>query len=529
MADELLYVTLHPTLGIRVKRPAADIVALNLGYYRLTGDPGTFTYRREWVKPSADPANPHNPALDAAAERYRPLGGRLPLGTKPAPIVVVPPPPVVPAMRERDPSKINWGAAVDVPDQPFSGMDSRIKFLGDGTIELKGNFRQPNADRPTVKINTARKVFIRESNLLGYAKEGGGAHIIRGGRRVYPENTIFFSGNPNVDGHYPGRSVAIEGFYDYRERHCEHYGTGGVYLQGWAGSNAAGEGFGVYGTLFRNIDGRKSAGPGLWRSSGEVNIGFKVANAFQVQDSYGMQHVRAEYFEMNNDPNGGYVEDWLSFYRSTGGGLGKEIMVREFISKGAFPYDPNYDGTQEVFAPTSVPYSGGGGLAGDNLYGNDEHDRQPSYITFEDYLVTGCANYATGIAAGHHNTLRRFRVIRSGWVRAPKRTDGRSRIGRNHLALQISDYALFGNDLTRWYANHAEDALLQYTFRRSDGTWGMSNGYDVETGLREPGKRHTETRVTRMTTPATLEDEEAAEAEMRERWKAAGVVIGCVK
>jgi hypothetical protein len=255
-----------------------------------------------------------------------------------------------------------------------------------------GAWRSDDPDVPAVTVATTEPVVITRSVLEGrgplVATSVAGADVtVRDskGRALYPGG----------QGRTPGRFVAAEDPARLVVANNDLQGTSGIYVLGWRGDAAATETITIVGNRARNIDGRKTGGPGGWSRTG-----FDLVQFVQLNKVAGVPGIEIAWNEVVNEPYASRVEDNISIHLS-GGTPTSPLRIHDNYIQGGYPSRPSDD-----------DYGGGGILLGDGRPGPG--DRPSSWARAFDNQVVGTNNYGIAIAAGHDLAISGNRVVSSG-------------------------------------------------------------------------------------------------------------------
>lgn len=273
-----------------------------------------------------------------------------------------------------------------------------VQYSGPITITAggtyTGNWRSDDPAIPAVKISTSQPVTIVNSNILA-----AGRGITQGAQNVNltVRHSVLLGRHPGVADAWPGRNVSLENARNFVFEHNHVQAGGGVYLLKFTGNGTASETIKIRYNVFRNIEGRRSLAGGLWSTTSFIRY-----QAVQFNQIRGLANVEVAWNHVYNEPWYSRVEDNINIYLSSGTAVSPMRIHNNFIH-GAYPANPVTQG-----------FSGGGIITD----GSDAtvQTNNAAYVTIEDNQVVAASNYGVAIAAGYGNTLRRNRVIASGWL-----------------------------------------------------------------------------------------------------------------
>ena len=270
---------------------------------------------------------------------------------------------------------------------------SRLVITKGGTYT--GNWESADAQYSAVEVKTSEPVTIINSNIRskGNLINSAGYHA-----NITVINTNGYGENPDVNMKVPGRFLAVQDFSKIVVQNNYLESTRGIYIQG--PKNGAGT-IQINNNRVKNIDGRLSAGAGVWR--GEDIENYWNSSAIDVGGSYGQfvqlntvnsADVEIGWNEVINEPGKSRAEDVISIYKSSGTS-GNPIDIHDNYIAGAFPLNPATDN-----------FTGGGIMAGDNV--------GSSNVVVENNSVISTTNYGIAASAGSHILFLNNRVIASG-------------------------------------------------------------------------------------------------------------------
>ncbi|GGO22290.1 hypothetical protein [Deinococcus humi] len=284
-----------------------------------------------------------------------------------------------------------------------------------------GAWESLDANTPAVLVKTGEPVTIENCTLRGKG-------ILIKAPWVSAQLTVRgctgLGLNPDDVTRIPGRFVHAEGFNSVTIERNALINTAGIYLNAWAGSNAAP--VIVRYNRARDIEGRYSDGKSGFQDK-FYRVQFLQLNA--VKNAVG---VDIGWNRIDNTARKSHVEDTINLYASSGTAA-SPIRVHDNLINGAF-------GT-----PPSGSYSGGGIMLGD---GKGEHQEAVKNTVLE------ASNYGIAVAGG--NNMRVLDNVALGTGQLPDGTlldadPDAGFYGRNYSKeTRDASTVLFQNNYSGW-------------------------------------------------------------------------------
>ncbi|PYE55759.1 NPCBM/NEW2 domain-containing protein [Deinococcus yavapaiensis] len=307
-----------------------------------------------------------------------------------------------------------------------------------------GNWESLNPDVPAVSVQTDQPVTIVNSNIRGRGD------LIRGWwMDLTVRNTNGYGLNPNRYDLHAGRFVAAENLKNLVLENNLLDNTGGIYINVFNGSAAAGQTVKILRNKVKNINGRKSDG-----ANGYLNTGYYL-QFVQMSKVRDIANAEIGWNEVINEPNKSFLEENINLY-ATSGTAASPIRIHDNFIKGAYAINPS----------TNTQYSGGGILVGDGSM--DGPGSVGAYVDVYRNQVVSTSNQAYAISGGHDHRFFENRAVSSG--RLP---DG-SIIAAQNVGAYVWD-AMNGAGVGIWYNNTLRDNLIGWTRINSAGTTWFNN------------------------------------------------------
>lgn len=269
---------------------------------------------------------------------------------------------------------------------------SRIIISKGGTYS--GNWASNDARFPAVDIQTSQPVTITNSNIRS---KGALVNAVGVDANITITNTYGYGENPDLDMKVPGRFLFVQGFNKVAVQNNYLENTRGIQIQG--PKSGAGS-IKITDNQIKNIDGRLSGGPGIWR--GEDIERYAQSNTLDVGGSYGqfvqlngVTNARVEigWNQVINDPYVSRSEDVISIYKSSGTSA-YPIDIHDNYIQGSYPVNPTRD-----------TFSGGGIMSGDDVGSGN--------VLVENNTVVATTNYGISASAGSNIHINGNRIISS--------------------------------------------------------------------------------------------------------------------
>jgi hypothetical protein len=358
-----------------------------------------------------------------------------------------------------------------------------------------GNWQSLDPNTPAVTVATGEPVVIENANI-----RSAGTLIHAFNTDLTVRNTYGRGLNPNVRGVAPGRFIRTEDFLNLVVENCDLESTSGIYLRGFFGNPAAGQGIRIVRNRAKNIDGRHSDGAGGWLTGSE-----DLRQFVQFNQVRGVPGVEIAWNEVINEPDASRVEDNISIFESSGT-AGSPIRIHDNYIHGAYAYPA-----------TSQTYNGGGIMLGDGT--GPTIASVPQYVEAYDNQVVASMGYGLGISSGHDLRYYRNRVVANGVL-----ADGRITTNRSTVGLYLWDWR---GDRSRgfFYGNLARDNVVGVRIQLTPGQLVRNDVFFPDCSAAGIDGNVC-TNNTSLADPLTV----ALETAERDRWRAkvsaAGVRIG---
>ncbi|WP_129919876.1 glycosyl hydrolase [Hymenobacter persicinus] len=263
-----------------------------------------------------------------------------------------------------------------------------------------GTYRSLDSDVPCVRIATREPVTLRNCELAG---AGNLIQATDGGAQLTIVNCRGYGQRPSQDEKPYGRFLEVNSGKSVTVEHNYFEHTTGINVYLWGGDGSAAQTLTVRYNEVRNIDGRYRHGGGT------------LANFLGLNGVASLGNIEIAWNQIINAPDSSLVEDNISFYNS-GGTAASPTRIHDNYIQGAYPYPA----TSPTYAGSGITLDGDAGSA----------IRATAYVRGSDnQLVSTCA--ALNIAAGHHNSFTRNRIVTSGLL-----PDGR-RLVANYAAIGL--------------------------------------------------------------------------------------------
>ncbi len=319
------------------------------------------------------------------------------------------------------------------PEMTFSPP---IRITAGGTYS--GAWRSLDPAVPAIFIDTKEPVTIQDSVVAGKG------HLITGfPGAITVRNTKGFGLARVRDGERPGAFIRVETPTDVLIENNYLERVWGIRVDHFRGDPALGQTILVTRNVARNIEG----------------VG---AHFVQIAYNKNLENAELSWNEVINTPGESLVEDVINIFESSGTSWSPIRIHNNFIY-GAFPLDPK-----------ATKFSGGGILLGDG--GANSSTQIPSWVVAEDNQVVATSNYGMAIATGNNLTIRRNRVLASGFL-----ADG-SFVPSQNVGIYIWN---INKDPVHFFQNVANKNLVSWNHRNPNSGQVTLNNYwlpDCEPG-----------------------------------------------
>ncbi|CAM4170372.1 hypothetical protein [Deinococcus marmoris] len=307
----------------------------------------------------------------------------------------------------------------------------------------RGNWQSLNPRIPVITIATREPVIIEDSYLRGRGDLIRGFHV-----NLTVRNTHGYGLNPQVDGAYPGRFLAVEFIANLRAENNYLQGTSGMYINRFEGNAALGQTIKILRNKVQDVDGRYVDRTGRTTGS-RYNV-----QAVQLNRVVGVPNIEIAWNAMVNQPGKSAPEENINLYE-TSGTASSPIRIHNNYIHGAYAVDPLKD----------KAYSGGGIMLGDG----SEKDLSVAGGHTEVYRnqIINTSNQGVAIAGGHDQHVWQNRILSTG------RLPGGEIIPTANVGIYVWD--ILGGarqSPPTFFGNSVQDNLIGWTrFHGNGNAW----------------------------------------------------------
>ncbi len=343
-----------------------------------------------------------------------------------------------PASGQAKQCQVSSASAAAAPSKPSGTYSGPLVITKGGTYS--GNWESMDPNVPAIRVQTQEPVIIENSNIRGQ-----GTLIYASYGRLTVRNVKGVALNPNVVGKNTGYFIADEHFYDLRVQNNFVEGSGGIYINQYAGNPNNGDTLKITGNQIRNTDGRQSNGAGGFTTKQNI-VQPILLNSVQR-----LPNAEIAWNEIINEPGKSLNEESINLYISSGT-PDSPILIHDNYIQGAYNAQPWVD----------TAYAGGGILIGD---GTTNDPLNSGYTRVYNNQLVGLSNQSLSIVGGVNSQFYNNRVISSGFL-----PDGRVNV-LNTVGVVIWDINKMGQYATPTFWNNSlTNNYVAVTMRNSDGS-----------------------------------------------------------